>query len=276
MARERVLITVKTYPTLSRKYGETVCTAGIRPDGSWMRIYPVPFRRLDEDQQYSKYDWIEANFVRGTFDPRPETYHPVDSRELLPVSRMDTADRWRERRKFILGKVAVYDRLTPLLEGAKANALSLALFKPKELIDFLVEDDDPEWPEDKLAEMRTRAQQGELFTEDEEWRKTFQLIPKLPFRFRYRFADAAGITSTLTILDWECGQLYWNCLRRHGNDREIALEKVRQKYFIQLPANDLYFFLGTLQQYHGFSLNPWAIVGLFHPPHENQLEFGII
>ena len=45
MARERVLIIVKTYPTLSRKYGETVCTAGLREDGSWMRIYPVPFRR---------------------------------------------------------------------------------------------------------------------------------------------------------------------------------------------------------------------------------------
>jgi len=34
MARERILITVKTYPTLSRKHGETVCTAGIREDGS--------------------------------------------------------------------------------------------------------------------------------------------------------------------------------------------------------------------------------------------------
>ena len=51
MARERVLITVKTYPTLSRKYGETVCTAGVRADGSWMRIYPVPFRRLEEEEQ---------------------------------------------------------------------------------------------------------------------------------------------------------------------------------------------------------------------------------
>src|SRR5438552_18797925 len=33
MAAERILITVKTYPTLSRKYGETVCTAGVREDG---------------------------------------------------------------------------------------------------------------------------------------------------------------------------------------------------------------------------------------------------
>ena len=48
MSKDRVLITVKTYPTLSRRYGETVCTAGVREDGSWVRIYPVPFRRLDE------------------------------------------------------------------------------------------------------------------------------------------------------------------------------------------------------------------------------------
>ena len=30
MEKQRILVTVKTYPTLSRKYGETVCTAGIR------------------------------------------------------------------------------------------------------------------------------------------------------------------------------------------------------------------------------------------------------
>ena len=43
--KHRILVTVKTYPTLSRKYGETVCTAGVRADGTWVRIYPVPFRR---------------------------------------------------------------------------------------------------------------------------------------------------------------------------------------------------------------------------------------
>ena len=44
--RERLLVTVKTYPTLSTKYGETVCTAGVREDGSWVRLYPVPFRSV--------------------------------------------------------------------------------------------------------------------------------------------------------------------------------------------------------------------------------------
>lgn len=85
MTKERILITVKTYPTLSRKYGETVCTAGVREDGSWVRVYPVPFRRLDEAEQYRKFDWLECDLVRSRKDPRPESHHFADATQLLPV-----------------------------------------------------------------------------------------------------------------------------------------------------------------------------------------------
>lgn len=34
MALTRILISVKTYPTLSTTYDELVCTAGFREDGS--------------------------------------------------------------------------------------------------------------------------------------------------------------------------------------------------------------------------------------------------
>ena len=61
MAKTRVLITVKTYPTISGKYDELVCTAGFREDGSWIRIYPVPFRKIAYDQQYKKYDWCTSS-----------------------------------------------------------------------------------------------------------------------------------------------------------------------------------------------------------------------
>jgi len=37
MAQTKILITVKTYPTLSEKYDELVCTAGFREDGSWTK-----------------------------------------------------------------------------------------------------------------------------------------------------------------------------------------------------------------------------------------------
>jgi hypothetical protein len=41
-----VLVTVKAYPGLSVRRGETVCVAGVRIDGGpprWMRLYPVAF-----------------------------------------------------------------------------------------------------------------------------------------------------------------------------------------------------------------------------------------
>ena len=94
MPTERILITVKTYPTLSTKYGELVCTAGLREDGSWVRIYPVPFRRLEETEQYSKYDWIECELIRSRKDKRPESYHPADVAQMSPVGHVSPEDGW--------------------------------------------------------------------------------------------------------------------------------------------------------------------------------------
>lgn len=61
--KTRILILVKTYPVLSNKYAELVCTAGIKEDGSWIRIYPVPFRLLEKEKMYQKYQWIALNLI---------------------------------------------------------------------------------------------------------------------------------------------------------------------------------------------------------------------
>jgi len=271
VARERILITVKTYPTLSRKYGETVCTAGVREDGSWVRIYPVPFRRLEEVEQYSKFDWLECDLIKGRSDPRPETRHPVDLQQLVVTGHMGRAANWRERRRLLLGTAKVYTRLQELIDGAKANEISLAVFKPTQIKGFVWEAEDREWDPDRVAEMRARTQQIELFAED-VWRQTFQLIPKLPYRFSYRFVDADGRESKLQVLDWEAGALFWNCLRSTGGDERAALEKVRAKYLDEFRKKDLHFFLGTTQQFHFVGPNPWLIIGVLPIPHEPQME----
>jgi hypothetical protein len=270
MKKERVLVTVKTYPTLSRKYGETVCTAGVRADGSWVRIYPVPFRRLNEEEKYKKFDWIECQLVRNRSDPRPETYRPVDEQEMQRVAHMDTSDQWRERRHLLLQTAKVYDRLDDLIASAKANESSLAVFKPTRILDFVWEADDREWDSDKLRQMREATQQFDLFA-DNAWRKTFQLVNKLPYNFSYKFEDATGRRSKLQVLDWEAGALYWNCLRAEEGDEPRALSKVRQKYFDEFLQKDLHFFLGTTQQYHSVAPNPWVIIGVLPIPHEGQL-----
>lgn len=269
--RERILITVKTYPTLSTKYGETVCTAGVRPDGSWIRLYPVPFRRLEEEQQYRKYDWLECRVIRQTKDPRPESFRPVDEAELVAVAHIGTADRWRERRDLLLKTGRVYDKRDELITGAKTNQLSLATFKPTKVHDFVWEQEERDWDPEKLRKMRELHSQLDLFS-DNAWRKTFNVIPKLPYSFSYRFRDANGKESKLQVLDWELGALYWNCLRSSEGNEPIALEKVRSQYFDNFLKTDLHFYLGTTQEWHFRSPNPWVIVGLLYIPHETQLD----
>jgi hypothetical protein len=59
--------------------------------------------------------------------------------------------------------------------------------------------------------------QYDLF-DDNTWRETFKIIPKLPYNFSYTFRAANGTSSTLQILEWQLGALYWNCLRSCNGD----------------------------------------------------------
>src|SRR5574344_2646854 len=146
MALTKVLITVKTYPTLSKKYDELVCTAGFREDGSWVRSYPVPFRKLDYQNQYKKWQWIEIDLVKNTSDFRPESYRPTDiDKEIRLLDEVDTNGNWGKRKKLIVDKV--WYNITELISEAKDPNIgtSLAIVKPKEVIDFVWEPCDREW-----------------------------------------------------------------------------------------------------------------------------------
>lgn len=92
----------------------------------------------------------------------------------------------------------VYTRLDELITAAKANEVSLAVFKPVSIREFIGEEEEErEWNPAKTEEMRNKASQGDLFAE--EWRKTFKVIPKLPYSFSYRFVDADGRESKLQM-----------------------------------------------------------------------------
>lgn len=162
MTLERVLIAVKTYPTLSRKYVETVCTAGVREDGSWVRIYPVPFRRLEEAEKYKKFDWIECDLRKSTSDTRPETYHPTDLRQIRIVSHVGTRNNWRDRQRIMLQTAKVHTRLRDLIDDAKGNTKSLAVFRPTKILEFTWEQEEREWDSAKLAQIPdTQSDQAE-------------------------------------------------------------------------------------------------------------------
>lgn len=274
MPKERILITVKTYPTLSSKYGELVCTAGLREDGTWIRIYPIPFRSLEEYKKFEKWRFITVNVHRNTRDSRPES-HKIDITTLqVEPEKLDTKDCWRDRRKWIADKGNVHTDLSELIHQAnKENSLSLATFKPARLLDFIAEPDDREWEQEKVAQISAASLQQELFPEFRPEKLT-KLVRKLPYRFSYRLLDDKDKESKMMIEDWEIGQLYWNALKAY-QDEETAVQKVREKYWDLFRTKDLHLFLGTTREWHGRGKNPFVIIGVFYPDHQLQPELGL-
>jgi hypothetical protein len=264
MALTKVLIAVKTYPTLSSKYDELVCTAGFLEDGSWIRIYPIPFRKLEYDKQYSKYDWVEVELEKNNSDFRAESYKPKSIETAFNiVGHIGTDDCWRERKEIVLKNV--FTNMTDLIAEAKNDKkyTSLAVFKPTEILDFVIENTEREWNKEKLDQLKANAQQLNLFQNSEN---PFEVVQKLPYKFSYKFISEDGKERTLMIEDWEIGALYWNSLKRHEGNESKACEDVKKKYFNDFAqTKDLYLFLGTTRVHHLRAPNPFVIIGTFHP-----------
>ena len=269
--KEEIFILVKTYPTLSKKYFELVCTAGINRKGEWRRIYPIPFRQLSDIEKYKKYQWIEIDIIRNHSDVRKESYRVSPQTEIKVLSTIDTDNdkSWQTRKELIFANTKVYTNLKIIIKKANnENELSLAIFKPTEITDFTYEKDSEEWDEKKLRAIEANKQQLKLF---EEYKREIEIVNKLPYKFYYHFKDDAGKESKLMIEDWEIGQLYWNCLKRKS--KKEALTDIVAKYKNNFINNkDIYFFLGTTRQYHGWAKNPFVITGVFYPPKENTQQ----
>ncbi|TGE06104.1 hypothetical protein [Hymenobacter fodinae] len=273
MPKTKVLIAVKTYPALSKKYDELVCTAGFLPDGTWIRIFPIKFRSMDYINQYKKYDWIEIDLLKNEGDIRKESYRPRTIDEVPTIlSSVGTQNNWAERKETVLRNV--YTNLTQLIEDSRHSKqrpapTSLAVFKPARIVKFECRPCERQWDAEKLQALKQQS----LF---EPKGDSVQVVKKLPYTFHYTFEDEAGRQSTLMIEDWEIGALYWNCLRSSDNDERLACEKVRAKYMDEFTTQkDLYFFLGTRLTEHVKNYpNPFSIIGVFCPKKDELVKIS--
>ncbi|MGE6221089.1 hypothetical protein ACQKCH_14775 [Nubsella zeaxanthinifaciens] len=271
MAKQKVLITVTTYPLPSRSHDELVCTAGVLENGEWIRIYPVPLSFLIDlkgngQVNNVKYTWFELELRKRNDDFRPESHSPVnyDFRDLQIIERLDTKSNWLRRKNFVLKKV--FTNMPELIELSKAPTnMSLATFKPSSIVRLEWKEEAREW-KDEWKDLR---KQGDLFALDKD---PTILIPKLPYKFWYVFTDDTNKERRLMIEDWEIGALFFNCLRAAEGDEGIALQKVKEKYEDDFKANkDIYFFLGTTREWHmRRARNPFVIIGVFYPKKEIQ------
>jgi hypothetical protein len=154
-----VFVTVKTYPNPAKKGIEVSCTGGITQEGSWIRLFPVPFRYLDDDKQFPRYAWIDVS-VRKASDARPESYNlNVDSIRI--VAKVNT---WPARKDLIfpLKRHCLCCIKQEQEEGA-GSAPTLGIFKPAEIQRFSLEPTDPAWTaaQQAILSQQTLAARGE-------------------------------------------------------------------------------------------------------------------
>lgn len=262
--RIRALILVKTYPSLSTTYNELVCTAGMLEDSSWIRIYPIPYRMLKDEQQYPKYGYIELDVERNKSDHRIESYRPINiSTSLQVIGKIGTENGWAERRKIVLRNVE--NNLSDLIERSRRDHISLAVYKPAKILDFVWESTSREWDKNKLAKVKANLMQRSLFDEHKETTTMFKVVKKLPYKFSYCFIDSDGSSHKFMIEDWELGALFWKCVN-NGDSEDTACQKVRQKFFVDLCKKDLHFYLGTTLAHP----NTFIIIGTFYPPKQQE------
>ncbi|MHC4663468.1 MAG: hypothetical protein ACYS8W_17550 [Planctomycetota bacterium] len=249
--KKKVLVTVKTYPHPSTSYGELVCTAGVLANGEFIRLYPMPFRYLPEDQRFEKYQWIELWVERNDNDPRPESFRPVLHRAIKPLEKII---KWNQRAQYLFK-----NELIPMCEFRQHSRkeASLGIIKPANVKRFIIEYSTEDWNSKQKAEMK-------------QMRLDIKRIPleKIPYKFSYEFTcthpDCNGHKQMIS--DWEIGALF----RKMREKYEIkdALSKVEEKFFnfICGPEKDIHFFVGTVLEH-----NTWIVLGTYYPPIEESL-----
>lgn len=208
-----VLVTVKASPQPSMRYGETVCVAGIAPSPARLvRLYPVPFRYLDGDQQFHKYEILHVKVRDAGSDKRPESLR-IDAHSL---TRSPVVKGWKRRAPFV--EPLIGGALCELQAATKVdiNARSLAVIEPDEFTGLKISRH-PGWTQEQLEKFDKFAAQGDLFrTREPHLLAAPRFVVKLCFRCRAPKCDG----HEPSIIDWELTALQYNL--RSCTDAELT------------------------------------------------------
>jgi len=263
---ERILILAKTYPSPSAQYVETSCVAGIAQSGAMRRLFPVPFRMVEDGQQFKKWQWIDVRVEKTNKDHRPES-HKVYIDTINCGDVIDTKKAWASRWEW-LDKMPSFESFDAIDAARLADGLSLALLCPKRLLGLdITKARNPDWTDEEREKLLQEQMQGNLFSEAEE-RKQVKQLRKVPFDFHYRYVcdtPDGEQEHKHKIVDWEAGALFWKCRQSHGVDWE---QPFRAKLEADLGSKELMFLMGNQHRFQ----DQWLIVSLIYPPKRTPVD----
>jgi len=243
MIEEEILVTVKTYPTLSKRYIETVCTAGINQQGEWRRLYPIRYRYLAGEQQFRLFDVIRVKLEPVSQDGRVESRRPrVDTLTCVRNIR-----GWRERHEWV-GPTVVSS-----LADLQSDGRTIGPVRVQEVQEWRAVPTSAEW---------TPKQQEQL-KQQVLWEKQGpQPLEKVPFEFRVKWIDGGGVSHDSMFISWVVCQT-WRSFRRCYSD---PLATMRSHWMGKVFAQHqgLCFFMGNAAQHR----DHFMICGTYNPPKE--------
>ena len=242
---EQTIILVKAWPQPSQTYGETVCCAGVTPEGEWRRLFPIRFRHLEGASQFRRWDVVEYRPERPRDDKRPESrrVHEPSLRRLKEMPRGERA--------------GFFDPLfRPSIADAAGRGESLTLIRPKSLRFKSKRKSDAEVAEEAERRARTLLQ-GSLFD------KELARIEPCPFNLSIAFEDAGG-PHEMVCGDWETAAAFFNLSRRYGEAG--ALDHLRTTYEQEYFRRGVALALGTVKK----RPSQWLLLGIIRLDESSQ------
>lgn len=145
----------------------------------------MPFRLVDDEKQFKKWQWIKARVEKARNDHRPESHKVfVDTIE-CEGGPLPTKNEWESRRQE-LAKLHIFKDFGELDASRGAQGTTLGLLRPSRVIGLdITPADDPDWTPEEKKKLEQDLRQEGLFEAADE--KKIATLRKLPFDFHYRY-----------------------------------------------------------------------------------------
>jgi hypothetical protein len=247
IASSEVVILVKALPRPSKRYGETVCCAGVTSRREWKRLYPVRFRYLSADQRFNRWEKIQFQYRIPTHDRRAESCHIFEDKVVF-------AGTLPPHNRFAL--------LNPLIvsgaSAAASNGASLAIVRPTDTRFIYKKKSVAAIESEARAYRESSRQQGFLDEELAEFKPS-------SYQFAFRFADGDG-RHTWRCGDWETHATFFKWRSRYGEAE--TLRRLSDLYNDDYPKRGLVFAIGNMAK----RPQTWQLLGVIRLDTTGQLD----
>jgi hypothetical protein len=211
------LIIGRAYPEPSRKHIETVCTGAMTEDGELLRLYPISWRYLNQNQKYRLWTWARFEVKKNPDDHRKESYR-VREESIAILSRVESpAERFS-----LLSKAIAPDRET-LEHRYRADWTSMGLVEI-EMIDVRISKPRVDWTETKPY-----TKQSHLYID-------VKPVEQAPVDVKLRFRCKGNPNCRghfCRVIGWEYMEAFRNFRAKYGSDCEAAVklnEAIKAKF----------------------------------------------